>query len=305
MCKNYRSLHMHLFSFAFACAGVLYAIFEQQSLIIYFILVVASYVVLSIIYPGAQNISGRKKIMLATWTDPSEGVISVKVPVRTEKCEKLISECSPENRVTMTHFALKAVGELLYNGPDINGKLVFGKFVPYKTCDASCLVDIDGGKDLAMILIRDIANKSVEEIAAFIREKGKKIKQGKGDSDHKKRTGIVPLLPAFLVSTMIKVVSFLNSKLGLTFAPLGIKKDQFGAVCVTSVGMLNFDDATAPFSGFMNCVSFLTVNSVQDAPVVEEGKVVAGRVMNCNFVVDHRYIDGGKAKNLIDRKSVV
>lgn len=98
---------------------------------------------------------------------------------------------------------------------------------------------------------------------------------------------------------MIKVVSFLNSKLGLTFAPLGIKKDQFGAVCVTSVGMLNFDDATAPFSGFMNCVSFMAVNSVQDAPVVENGKVVVGRVMNCNFVVDHRYVDGGRAKNLV------
>ena len=43
------------------------------------------------------------------------------------------------------------------------------QFVPFKTVDISCLVDIDGGSDLAMILIKDVANKSVEEIAEYIR----------------------------------------------------------------------------------------------------------------------------------------
>lgn len=43
----------------------------------------------------------------------------------------------------------------------MNGKLVFGKFVPHKTIDITCLVDIEGGKDLAMILVDDVKNKSV------------------------------------------------------------------------------------------------------------------------------------------------
>lgn len=78
--------------------------------------------------------------------------------------------------------------------------------------------------------------------------------------------------------------------------PLAIKKNQFGVGCVTSLGMLNFTDAIAPFTGFANCVFLLSVNAVQDAPVVEDGKVVPGKIMNCNFTVDHRYVDGGKAK---------
>lgn len=65
---------------------------------------------------------------------------------------------------------------------------------------------------------------------------------------------------------------------------------------MTSLGMLNFTDAIAPFTGFANCVFLLSVNAVQDAPVVEDGKVVAGKIMNCNFTVDHRYVDGGRAK---------
>ncbi len=63
--------------------------------------------------------------------------------------------------------------------------------------------------------------------------------------------------------------------------------------------MLGFEDATAPFSGFMDCVMLISANAVHEEPVVEDGKIVVGRVINCNFVVDHRYIDGGRAKTFV------
>lgn len=161
------------------------------------------------------------------------------------------------------------------------------------------MVDIDGGKDLALILVEDVANKSVEQIADFIREKGKKIKSGKGDAEHKKRTSSAKLMPAFVVTVLKEAASFLACKLGLNIPALAIKKNQFGTACVTSLGMLNFEDATAPFSGFVNVTSFLSINAIHEAPVVEDGKIAVGKIMNCNFVVDHRYADGGKAKNYV------
>ena len=48
-------------------------------------------------------------------------------------------------------------------------------------------MSIDGGKDLAMVLIKETDNKSIEEIAAQIRNKGKKIQKNKGDQNHQKR----------------------------------------------------------------------------------------------------------------------
>lgn len=56
-------------------------------------------------------------------------------------------------------------------------------------------------------------------------------------------------MPAFLVSILIKASNFLFHFLGMSFKPLAIKKNQFGAACLTSVGMIGFQDATAPFSG--------------------------------------------------------
>ena len=62
---------MHLFEVAFYTAGTLYALFTEQILIFYFLLVVGAYIAIGEVLPGAKNISIRKKIMLGTWTPPS------------------------------------------------------------------------------------------------------------------------------------------------------------------------------------------------------------------------------------------
>ncbi len=111
------------------------------------------------------------------------------------------------------------------------------------------MVDIDGGKDLAIVLVEDVGSKSVYDIQNFIKSKSSKIKKDKGDTDHKKRTGVAKFLPAFVVAILIKLTTFICHSLGLSIGPLSLKKDQFGAACITSLGMLGFIDATAPFSG--------------------------------------------------------
>lgn len=52
--------------------------------------------------------------MLATWTPPSEGVAIVKINARVDKVLKLIESLPKENRPTLTHFVVKAMGKLLY-----------------------------------------------------------------------------------------------------------------------------------------------------------------------------------------------
>lgn len=52
-----------------------------------------------------------------------------------------------------------------------------------------------------------------------------------------------------MVSVIIEVVAFLVNTLGISLKPFGFEKHYFGAAVVTSLGMLNFEDATAPHSG--------------------------------------------------------
>jgi len=66
----------------------------------------------------------------------------------------------------MTHVCIKAVAECLNAGrKTINGKIVFGKFVPASTVDVSCAINVGDGADLAVILIENADKKSFEDIA--------------------------------------------------------------------------------------------------------------------------------------------
>lgn len=65
--------------------------------------------------------------MVATWQNPTEGVIQVKVPCRAQKVQALIKNNTSGDKFTLTHFVIKAASQLIRECPDLNGKLVFGK----------------------------------------------------------------------------------------------------------------------------------------------------------------------------------
>lgn len=90
---------------------------------------------------------------------------------------------------------------------------------------------------------------SVEDIASFIKEKAKGMKKNEGGDDHKKKNNITKLLPAFMVSILVEITTLFSNKFGISVKALGLEKHPFGAACVTSLGMLGFEDAVAPFSG--------------------------------------------------------
>lgn len=87
---------MHLFEFSFYGAAILFAIFYYPILVVIFLMFVAGYVLISYLYPGAKTVGIRKKIMIATWTNPSEGVIHLNVKVRADKALNFLEKYPKE-----------------------------------------------------------------------------------------------------------------------------------------------------------------------------------------------------------------
>ena len=94
-------------------------------------------------------------------------------------------------------------------------------------------------------------------------------------------------LPAFIIGVVMQMAHFISFKLGISIPSLGLKKDPFGAACLTSLGMLNQEDVYVPMVRVTGHVFIVAVCKIQELPVVEDGKIVIGRVMNVNFTVDH------------------
>ena len=57
-------------------------------------------------------------------------------------------------------------------------------------------------------------------------------------------------------------------------------------------GLAGLDTAYVPLVPYTRVPIFIAPGAVKDMPVVEDGKVVPGKVMNINASFDHRYIDG-------------
>ena len=134
--------------------------------------------------------------------------------------------------------------------------------------DVSCLVDINNGKDLAMVCVKEVDKKSIKEIGEFIKTKTSRMRTSNGGEEHKKQTGIAKFLPVCVVSVFIQVVSFLTYKLGINLTPFKIPKRGFGAAYITSLGPLGYEDGIAPFTGFLNGSFLLAANAVTKKPVV-------------------------------------
>ena len=78
----------------------------------------------------------------------------------------------------------------------------------------------------------------------------------------------------------------------------GMPEDAFGSAILTNVGTLGLDTAYVPLVPYSRVPILLAPGAVKDAPVVDNGQVVAGKVMNVNATFDHRFIDGFHASVL-------
>lgn len=63
--------------------------------------------------------------------------------------------------------------------PSVNGRILFGRYIPFSTVDVSCLVNIDDGKDLAMCRVTNADTTSIEGIGEILRSQADKLRKGK------------------------------------------------------------------------------------------------------------------------------
>jgi len=70
-----------------------------------------------------------------------------------------------------------------------------------------------------------------------------------------------------------------------------------GSFTVSNLGMYGITSFTAILNPPQGAI--LAVGGIQDQPVIEEGKVVAGKVLRCILSADHRIIDGAAAADFL------
>ena len=242
-----------------------------------------------------DNISSFRKLAIGSWKTAYDPTVYGTMTLRMDKAVAYIEAFRQKTgiRLTVTHLLARAMAEALRRCPDANAILRFNKIYLRKRITVSTLVvQTDGGKvDLTSAKIDDAEQKSLRQIAAEMEAAVQKVRQRK-DEMMEKGKGTVQKIPYLFLNLFTWLISFLMYTLNLDMTWAGMPRDAFGSAIITNVGSLGLDTAYVPLVPYTRVPIFIAPGAIKDAAVVEDGKVVPGKIMNVNASFDHRFIDG-------------
>jgi pyruvate dehydrogenase E2 component (dihydrolipoamide acetyltransferase) len=239
-----------------------------------------------------------RKIAVGTWGAPDDPQIYGTLKVRAEAALAYVAELRARTgaRVTLTHLVVKAVGAALAACPDANVVLRLGRPHRRRSVDVSVLVaHADGERpDLSATKLVGVDGKGVADLARELDAAAGDVRAGRGSTIESGRR-LISRLPPWLVRVALRLVTFFSYSLNLDLSRLGVPRDPFGGAVVSSLGSLGLEGAFIPLVGYSGAPIVVAAGAVADEPVVEDGRVVPGKVLRLHATFDHRVIDGTHA----------
>lgn len=168
----------------------------------YFGLLIPYYIISNILYYDAKNSSPKKKTFIAMWTQPYDPQIYGTIKFKINNLLEVINKHKEKTGETLSLNAItiKAIAKVFYEFKAINGKIIFGNYIPSKTADISILVPSNEGKGIDVITIEDCNNTSIKSISQQIEDKKNILSSGK-DSENNKKVFFAKVLPTLYINT--------------------------------------------------------------------------------------------------------
>jgi pyruvate dehydrogenase E2 component (dihydrolipoamide acetyltransferase) len=251
------------------------------------------------------NVSPFRKIAVGTWQTAYDPSIYGSLRLRMENALRYIEDfrAATGKRITVTHLVAKTIAEALKRCPDANAILRFNRIYLRQSVDLSVLVvikDEEGGTgkvDLSAVKLEGVDKLSLAEIADRIEAKVAKVR-AREDKELEGTRQSMRLVPSIFMNFLMKAIGFLCYTLNLDMRWAGLPKDPFGGAIITNIGSLGLDLGYVPLVPYSHVPILACPGAVRDEAVVEDGKIVPGKVMDLSATFDHRLIDGAHAAAL-------
>lgn len=244
-----------------------------------------------------KDLSTFRRIAIGSWRTTFDPSVYGTMEIRMDKALEYIEafRAASGKRLTITHMVAKAIASALAACPDANAILRFNRIYLRNGISTSLLVVLtDEGSDrvdLSAVNIQDIDKKSIEAIVDEVEERLELVRSRK-DPQLEKGRSIFKRMPLFLMNRILDALAFVIFTLNLDPKWVGLPRDPFGSVVISNVGSLALDIAYVPLVPYTRVPIFVAIGTVQERPVVEDGQIVVGHVMNVCATFDHRFIDG-------------
>lgn len=239
----------------------------------------------------------RRKLAVATWRAPREGRLHGRLAV---DATALVEYCAGQSersgvRVSPTLVVGMAFQRAVLQVPAFHQRVVFGRFLPYRSYDMAFAVDIGAGADLAPTKVCGVDRKSVVEVARELAAGADRLRTGE-DDDFEAVNVIARALPGWTLRPLLSGVSLLQGGLGVN--AFGVPAHPMGSLFVTSIGSGGLDEGYVAPVPFARVPLYVCVGDVADVPMAVDGRVVVRPQVVITATADHRLVDGAHANAL-------
>lgn len=200
-------------------------------------------------------------------------------------------------RLTITHYVVKAVADVMAAHPDLNVTLIRGKPVRRTAVDVFVQVALPkqgegaGGADLSGVRVADADRKSVVEIARDLGARAHRVRVGE-DQQMEKAKKTLDQVPHAVLKRMVHTLSNLSFDWGFDLTRMGVEPDPFGCAMVTNCSGFGVNTGFAPLVPIARTPVIFLLGRTEDRAVVVDGEVVVRPVMRVGGTFDHRLLDG-------------
>jgi len=244
-----------------------------------------------------DDVSSFRKVALGTWATVGDPSVYGTMELRMDEAVRYVEAFRQRTgkKLTVSHMMAKAAAKVLEATPDANAILRWNRvYLRRRIGIFFQVVMTDEGPDkvdLSGATIYDPEQKSLAQIYDEFNDKVQKVRQRQDPALEQSR-GLFLKIPYLMLGFVLKLISFLSYTLNLDLRALGIPQDPFGSMMITNIGSLGLDVAYVPLVPYARVPILLALGAVKEQPLIENGKIVVGKVMKVNATFDHRFIDG-------------
>jgi pyruvate/2-oxoglutarate dehydrogenase complex dihydrolipoamide acyltransferase (E2) component len=249
-------------------------------------------------FKRVKKLSVWRKLALVTWSPPGDPSVYGQFEFDATNAIQFIADYNKKHnsKVTITHFAAKAVGLTIAKYPGINGLIKWGQLYARDSVDIFLQVAIpfkndDTKENLSGAKINKIDKKPLREI---VNELGDQVHDIRDDRDpqFQKTFDMAKRIPVWLLKPLVRIHEFLVYNLNINAPSLGMVPDPFGSAMVTSVGSLGIPPGLAPLVPPSRCPIVICVGKAEDKAWVVDGKIEIRPIISYTATFDHRFMDG-------------
>jgi len=249
-----------------------------------------------------------RKMAMAAWRPRKDPTISATMNIEAGGMLRYIDDvkAATGQHVTPMHLVGRAAGKMLEALPGLNGRVVFGSFMPSPTIDCFFVVSLRtdpvtgiqaAGTDLSGAVVRRVDEKPPWLIAQELADRAAKIRHDE-DPEFKRTKAMVKGIPPLLLRPVLDAMGFITESLQLPLPFMGLEARPYGSILVSNVGTYGLDSAFAPVPPFVHVPFTIVIGAISDKVLAENGQAVIRPVLPLSVCLDHRFVDGYQAATM-------